>query len=140
MSTTFEQAAAWLTNNSNLSLSNEQKLEVSFFRSVEACRAQIIIKLYALFKIATCNSLTPLNGRPGMFDFAGKAKYDSWSAKGKTLSNASEAEDLYIEFVKSFGWSEGQEETVTPGQAPVKGWRSVSALANDEHELSRYAD
>lgn len=58
-----------------------------------------LLKLYSLYKQATagdCNTK-----RPGMMDFAGRAKWDAWNGiKGKS---ADDAMTEYIAFVDSLG-------------------------------------
>ncbi|EQC34658.1 diazepam-binding inhibitor (GABA receptor modulator, acyl-CoA-binding protein) [Saprolegnia diclina VS20] len=69
----FEAAAAAIKNwNPASSPSNDDKLA-----------------LYALYKQGTegdCNT-----SRPGMFDLAGKAKWDAWNAKKGTSKEAAQA-------------------------------------------------
>jgi diazepam-binding inhibitor (GABA receptor modulator, acyl-CoA-binding protein) len=43
---------------------------------------QTLLQLYALFKQATIGDVT--GSRPGMLDFAGRAKYDAWSERRGT--------------------------------------------------------
>ncbi len=54
------------------------------------------LKLYSLYKQGTvgdCNT-----ERPGMFDFAGKAKWDAWNARKGTSQD--QAKQDYVEFAK----------------------------------------
>jgi small subunit ribosomal protein S9 len=93
-------------------------------------------KLYALYKIATASSLAPTAARPGLFDFAGRAKHDAWLAKGKELA-ASDEEDhaelartLYVDLVRRLGWNTPREEGVGDGRHAerAKGMVSVSIM------------
>jgi len=46
-----------------------------------------LLKLYALYKQATAGDVS--GSRPGMLDFAGRAKFDAWAGlKGKTKEAA----------------------------------------------------
>jgi len=55
-----------------------------------------MLELYGYYKQATVGDINTV--RPGMIDFAGKAKWDEWS-KRKGLSK-SEAEKQYVAVVK----------------------------------------
>ncbi|XP_015118918.1 putative acyl-CoA-binding protein [Diachasma alloeum] len=64
-----------------------------------------LLELYALFKQATvgdCNTT-----RPGMLDFKGKAKWDSWN--GKKGMSQDEAKTQYIAKVASLIQSIGKK-------------------------------
>lgn len=55
-----------------------------------------LLEIYALFKqssVGDCNT-----GKPGIFDFKGKAKWDAWNNK-KGLSQ-SDAKQAYVDKVK----------------------------------------
>ncbi len=55
----------------------------------------VLLKLYAYYKQATTGDVT--GGRPGMTDFAGRAKYDAWARlKGTGRDQAMQA---YVELV-----------------------------------------
>jgi acyl-CoA-binding protein len=54
-----------------------------------------LLKLYALYKQATVGDVT--GKRPGLTDFAGRAKYDAWSKEKGTF--AEEAMQAYIALV-----------------------------------------
>ncbi|KAK7064304.1 ankyrin repeat-containing domain protein, partial [Favolaschia claudopus] len=82
----FELAAAYLSNASTVpNVSSILKLE-----------------LYGLFKYITVSPL-PSTSRPSVFDFTGRAKWDAWTAAGKTYSTKAEAESKYLEIARSFG-------------------------------------
>ncbi|XP_040888541.1 acyl-CoA-binding protein-like [Toxotes jaculatrix] len=55
-----------------------------------------ILALYGLYKQATAGDIN--TGRPGMFDFTGKAKWDAWDAR-KGLSK-DEAMAAYVDLVE----------------------------------------
>lgn len=87
----FNAAASYLSNASSLSqVSNAIKLE-----------------LYGLFKFVTVSG-TPNTSRPGLLDFAGRAKWDSWQGIGKKYSTQPDpdgaAQTQYMEIAKSLGW------------------------------------
>ena len=56
-------------------------------------------------------SHTPNTSRPGIFDFTGRAKWDSWQEVGTKYSTQSDpdgaAEARYLEIAKSLGWKSG---------------------------------
>jgi diazepam-binding inhibitor (GABA receptor modulator, acyl-CoA-binding protein) len=55
----------------------------------------VLLKLYAYYKQATAGDVA--GSRPGMTDFAGRAKYDAWSRlKGTSRDQAMQA---YIDIV-----------------------------------------
>ncbi|XP_044755381.1 putative acyl-CoA-binding protein [Coccinella septempunctata] len=56
-----------------------------------------LLELYALFKQATVGDVN--TSRPGMLDLKGKAKWDAWSKKKGTNSEA--AKEQYISKVTS---------------------------------------
>lgn len=53
-------------------------------------------------------SHTPNTSRPGIFDFTGRAKWDSWQEAGTKYSTHSDpdgaAQTRYLEIAKSLGW------------------------------------
>jgi len=67
-------------------------------------------QLYGLFKFVTV-SHTPNTSRPGIFDFTGRAKWDSWQEVGAKYSTQSDpdgaAQARYLEIAKSLGWKPG---------------------------------
>jgi diazepam-binding inhibitor (GABA receptor modulator, acyl-CoA-binding protein) len=54
-----------------------------------------LLELYALYKQATDGDVT--GTRPGMLDFAGRAKYDAWTRKKGTTPD--KAMQSYVDFV-----------------------------------------
>ena len=54
-----------------------------------------LLKLYACYKQATIGDIQ--GKRPGLIDFAGRAKYDAWARMKGT--SAQEAMQAYIHFV-----------------------------------------
>ena len=56
-------------------------------------------------------SHTPNTSRPGIFDFTGRAKWDSWQEVGTKYSTQSDpdgaAQGRYLEIAKSLGWKSG---------------------------------
>jgi len=56
-------------------------------------------------------SHTPSTSRPGLLDFAGRAKWDSWQELGKKYSTQSDpdgaAQARYLVVAKSLGWKPG---------------------------------
>jgi len=90
----FNAAASYLSNPSSPSqVSNTVKLE-----------------LYGLFKFVTV-SHAPTTSRPGLLDFTGRAKWDSWQELGKKYSTRPDpdraAQARYLEIAKSLGWKAG---------------------------------
>ncbi|KAJ7071122.1 ankyrin repeat-containing domain protein [Mycena amicta] len=91
----FDDAAAYLSTSSSLSnVSSGTKLE-----------------LYGLFKYITVSPL-PSTSRPSVFDWAGRAKFDAWTAAGNTIGSRTEAETKYIAIAQSLGWKEGASPVV----------------------------
>jgi len=90
----FDAAASHLSNASSLS-------QVS---------TAIKLELYGLFKFVTV-SHTPNTSKPGIFDFTGRAKWDSWQEVGTRYSTQSDpdgaAQARYLEIAKSLGWKPG---------------------------------
>ncbi|TFL06716.1 ankyrin repeat-containing domain protein [Pterulicium gracile] len=96
-STDFENAAAYLSSNTTLSLSNQQKLE-----------------LYGLYKCATV-SITPNVAKPSIFDIYGKPKWEAWNNAGKTCEGSQEiAEQRYLALARQLGWSPSAQPPSTP--------------------------
>jgi peroxisomal 3,2-trans-enoyl-CoA isomerase len=63
------------------------------------------LKIYGLFKQATIGNVS--GSRPGMMDFAGRAKFDAWkSVEGITKEDA---QTKYVELVRSLGGASGEE-------------------------------
>lgn len=54
------------------------------------------LRLYVLYKQGTVGDCT--GSRPGMMDFAGRAKYDAWKALEGTSQE--QAMQMYIDFVE----------------------------------------
>jgi diazepam-binding inhibitor (GABA receptor modulator, acyl-CoA-binding protein) len=66
----------------------------------EAPDTLVKLKLYALYKQATSGDCT--GERPGMFDFAGRAKYDAWKElAGQTNDQAAEKYIALVEELKA---------------------------------------
>lgn len=98
------------------------------------------MQLYANYKIAT-TATTPQNAnisRPGVFDFAGRAKYDAWTKCGGDLEKAhpgkSKAElatlakARYIDVAKQyFAFNEAED--------PLKAEHAVEAREKTADEL-----
>jgi len=96
-SSVFHDAASYLSNATALTkVSNTVKLE-----------------LYGLFKYLTA-APTPITPRPGIFDFAGRAKWDAWASTGQMYADrASQAEQRYLDVARDLGWEEGAGETAS---------------------------
>ncbi|KAF9646125.1 ankyrin [Thelephora ganbajun] len=94
LSEEFDAAASYLSNASSLS-------QVS---------TAIKLELYGLFKFVTV-SHTPNTSRPGIFDFTGRAKWDSWQEVGTRylvqFDPDGAAQGRYLEIAKSLGWKPG---------------------------------
>ncbi|KAI0348378.1 ankyrin [Trametopsis cervina] len=114
-STKFQDAAAYLSNATALAnVSNTVKLE-----------------LYGLFKYLTVSPI-PTTSRPGIFDFAGRAKWDAWNAAGKAYKDSgSEAEQRYTTIARELGWTEGAGETATTEAAQTSQSTSESKPSDD---------
>lgn len=94
------------------------------------CR--FISQLYGLFKLLTV-SPKPTSPRPGLFDFAGRAKWDSWNTiGGQYADRAPAAEQRYLAIAKELGWHErkpGQEESSQTPDAAEPGEKRGSGSA-----------
>lgn len=107
------------------------------------------MQVYANYKMAT-TAVTPQSinlGRPGMFDFQGRAKFDAWTRFGNDLekqhptSGRDELMNLakarYVTIAKDkFGFNETEEPQRTP-QVPKEPQREKTAdelLDEDEED------
>lgn len=76
-------------------------IQVEFRRAVERSRElpsqpnEVLLELYGLYKQATQGDVA--GDPPGMFDFAGRAKHQSWSDR-KGMA-AEEAMQAYVDLV-----------------------------------------
>lgn len=66
-------------------------------------------------------AFSPNTSRPGLLDFAGRAKWDAWAAAGKKYgtAHAPDAEARYIQLAQELGWSESitiPAEPIAPTQ------------------------
>jgi acyl-CoA-binding protein len=74
----------------------------------------IVQQLYGLFKYLTV-SPEPNTARPGLLDFAGRAKWDAWKAAGQQYANqAPEVEERYLQIATELGWKERAAEVALP--------------------------
>ena len=72
-------------------------------------------------------STTPTTSRPGIFDFAGRAKWEAWSSTGKTYTNRLvEAERRYLDIAQELGWKDGKGN-----EATVAATSTQASHAND---------
>ena len=73
----------------------------------------------------------PSTPRPSIFDFAGRAKWDSWKRLGeKWKGNETGAEDEYINFARSLGWTPGESHQ------PVAVEKTVEELLAEDSPRS----
>ncbi len=84
----FQEAADAMSNKVNKTLSDDELKEV-----------------YALYKQATVGDVNI--DRPGMLDFKGKAKWDSWNSK-KGMDKE-KAKQEYIDFVNKMAEKHGRQ-------------------------------
>lgn len=104
--------------------------------------------MYALYKIATTSS-RPSTSRPGIFDFQGRAKWDSWTALGSKSEydgdeGKARAREEYIEEAVKMGYrrdaddeSAGKEEqpmasSSSKRQPEPEAMVRVSRMAEEE--------
>ncbi|KAF8213143.1 acyl CoA binding protein-domain-containing protein [Mycena galopus ATCC 62051] len=120
MSSSFDDAAAYLSNGTVPNVSSTVKLE-----------------LYGLFKYVTVET-KPVSPRPSIFDMTGRAKWDAWTAAGNTYTTKTDAESRYLEIARSLGWTQGvtQELEGATGSSGESGGfgTSVSAMARPEDD------
>ncbi|RSH95391.1 hypothetical protein EHS25_000478 [Saitozyma podzolica] len=86
----FEAAADWLSSTPAVAnLPNQIKLE-----------------LYGLFKFVTTGA-GPSTGRPGIFDFAGRAKFDAWVTESAKYGadRVGQARERYVALARGVGWT-----------------------------------
>jgi len=80
---------------------------------------KVKLEIYGLYKVVM-NGPQPPSSRPSIFDQVGRAKWDAWSAAGKTWCDASgnvrreAAQSRYLEIARSIGWEEDLESTAPP--------------------------
>ncbi|KAK0395667.1 hypothetical protein QR680_001383 [Steinernema hermaphroditum] len=84
---------------------------------------QMKLKIYSLFKQATQGDVT--GSRPGMMDFAGRAKYDAWNGVKGTPKET--AQQLYIDLVNSL--IKEEEKLTAESQSNVEGLGGVNGLS-----------
>uniref|UniRef100_A0A1I7Y4T4 ACB domain-containing protein n=1 Tax=Steinernema glaseri TaxID=37863 RepID=A0A1I7Y4T4_9BILA len=84
---------------------------------------QTKLKMYSLFKQATQGDVT--GSRPGMMDFAGRAKYDAWKSVQGTPKD--KAQHLYIELVNSL--LKEDEKVAASSQSSIEGLGGVNGLS-----------
>lgn len=69
----------------------------------------------------------------------GRAKWDAWQHTGEELSKADkldDADDLYVDLVKSLGWEQGNSESTAQDQGGAsKGMVSVSTMAAESEPV-----
>ncbi|TPX34036.1 hypothetical protein SmJEL517_g03189 [Synchytrium microbalum] len=89
------------------------ELEETFQRAAEAVKSvknlpnSKLLDLYGLYKLATVGACNV--SRPGMLDFAGRAKWDAWNSLGDLGRH--EAMQQYIELVESISsWKRDDQE------------------------------
>ena len=149
----FERAVAFV-GASKAPTSNDTKLEVSLLQvrnhrdraewpAIDERRSRVRIwtadvrlaasfQLYAFYKIASVSLLPSDSGisRPGLFDFAGRAKYDAWVQHGTALQGEAigdtraHARAAYIEIAcEKLAYDPGaaeEPETMQAGSRPAK--------------------
>jgi acyl-CoA-binding protein len=72
-------------------------------------------QLYGLYKVLTV-AQQPTTSRPGLLDFTGRAKWDSWKDIGLRYNNDyATAEQRYINLARELGWIEGTPLTHAEG-------------------------
>lgn len=110
------------------------------------------LRLYALFKISKSRAAVPPTGRPALWDFEGRAKWDAWKKTGEELQKKSgggdnevgnQAEEEYVKLAEELGWKratsshEPQDGLQPRGSAASShlpgtgvGWVNVSRMAD----------
>jgi len=99
--------------------------------SVSAVSNAIKLELYGLFKYLTV-APSPNTSRPSIFDMTGRAKWDAWSATGKTYADrAVDAEQRYLAMARDLGWKEGvAPEPLSNADSEEDIWDSDSDTPN----------
>jgi hypothetical protein len=82
-------------------------------------------------------SRTPNTGRPSIFDFQGRAKWDEWDKQGKALSDLSlpEVEAKYTERCASLGWVASTTSTSTKDDGLVKNAVASQVEEENVHDI-----
>lgn len=101
-----------------------------------------MLELYGLFKYVKV-APSPTTSRPGLLDFAGKAKWDAWSNTGKRYKTSQEAQDRYIEIATSLGWQETvakeatttEESTLAATTSSATRQSSGGGVSTDEEDI-----
>ncbi|KAJ7125673.1 ankyrin repeat-containing domain protein [Mycena crocata] len=99
--------------------------------AAQSVSAAVKLELYGLFKYVHGSPL-PTTPRPSLFDFTGRAKWDAWTAAGKTQSTKAGAESRYLEIARSLGWTEGAVPLETARNETENIWDS-----DDENEPTK---
>ncbi|VDM52379.1 unnamed protein product [Angiostrongylus costaricensis] len=99
-----------------------EKAQANLKKLVEEQDVDVKLQIYALFKQATIGDVQ--GSRPGMMDFAGRAKYDAW-AKVKGISK-DEAQLKYASLVDSL-LGEQQPVATSASETPI-GLKAVNGL------------
>ncbi|XP_003385934.1 PREDICTED: acyl-CoA-binding domain-containing protein 1-like [Amphimedon queenslandica] len=120
----FQRAAERMRSNTNLQLSDEQRLE-----------------LYGYYKQATEGPCT--SRKPGFFDFTGKAKWEAWNKLG-TLSS-SKAKEQYVRLVDGIDprWRDSdkdEEKSHSSGNRSNLAGPVVSRMAVKEGEEDKLTE
>ncbi|EIN14147.1 ankyrin [Punctularia strigosozonata HHB-11173 SS5] len=78
----------------------------------------------------------PTTSRPGLLDFAGRAKWDSWKETGAKYASESDVEQRYIDLARQLGWIDGTPLTHGEGSEESEEEEEPSA----EELLARESD
>lgn len=81
-------------------------------------------------------SRTPNTSRPSIFDMAGRAKWNAWDERGRSLASlsASEVEAKYLNLCKSLGWVAPDENVLNSAKPATSG----PVRPSDEEEVDVY--
>lgn len=103
-----------------------------------------MLQIYSLYKIATTSS-RPSTSRPGIFDFQGRAKWDSWTALGSKSEYDGEdgkikAAQDYIEEAVKMGFKRETVEETMKEEPPVASSSKRQPDPEAMVRVSRMAD
>ncbi|VDN21362.1 unnamed protein product, partial [Cylicostephanus goldi] len=101
-----------------------EKAQTKLKNLTEDPDVDVKLEIYALYKQATIGDVQ--GDRPGMMDFAGRAKYDAW-AKMKGLEQ-DEALLKYAKLIDTLSDAEEQEKTSSLGGSEDMGLGRVDGL------------
>lgn len=96
-------------------------------------RTLLIYKLYGLFKYIKSGT-GPIEPRPGLFSFEGRAKHDAWTRAAQSYTSEEAAKARYLEIAENTGWRKDAvpEESKSKEEKGTGLGVSVSVMAQED--------